>query len=281
MEIQIKKCNKCSILLNDENKVKNANQCKSCRNKYERDARAKKRLEKEANPVVIINKCSKCSVVMIRENKKSYTVCKTCQSNQQKDYRSRNKEKVIESRKKYYEKNKEKISEYYQEHYKINKDTYMENNRKWRQENRDEINKKANKRFQTNISARLKKNCRSRIWAAIKGHSLCSMKLIDCTIPFFKEWLKSNFKDGMTFQNYGSYWHVDHVIPCSKFDMKDETDITNCFRWTNLQPLEAKLNMSKHDNIIKEEVTEHYLKVKKFATLHNTIVDNFDYSKFI
>ena len=283
METQIKKCNKCSIILNEENKVKNTNECKSCRNQYDRESRLKKRLEKEANQetIVIEKKCSKCSIIITEKNKTSRAVCKTCQSIQKKDYKIRNKEKVAESAKKYYLENKKKHSEYYKEHYKKNKDTYMENNRLWRQENRDEINKKANERFQNDPIARLKKNCRTRINSVLKNHSLQSLELIDCTIPFFKDWLQSSFKDGMTFENYGSYWHVDHVIPCSKFDLTNENEIKDCFRWTNLQPLEATVNISKQDKIDKKEVTEHYLKVKEFATLHNVTIDNFDYSKFI
>ena len=84
----------------------------------------------------------------------------------------------------------------------------------------------------------------------------------------------------MSFENYGSYWHIDHVIPCSLFNLEEENEIRNCFKWTNLQPLEAHENMSKHDNINKKEVISHYKKVKEFATLHKITLNDFDFTKY-
>jgi len=44
-----------------------------------------------------------------------------------------------------------------------------------------------------------------------------------------KEWLESQFYDGMTWENYGSTddkdnWHIDHVSPCELFDLTIEED---------------------------------------------------------
>lgn len=69
----------------------------------------------------------------------------------------------------------------------------------------------------------------------------------------------------MNFENYGSYWHIDHVIPCSKFNFSNEEDIMFCCCWTNLQPLEAKLNLSKNDKIDKPMIELHYKKAQEFA----------------
>ena len=44
--------------------------------------------------------------------------------------------------------------------------------------------------------------------------------------------------------NYGE-WHVDHIIPCCKFDMKNPEDQKKCFHYTNLQPLWATENLRK------------------------------------
>lgn len=54
--------------------------------------------------------------------------------------------------------------------------------------------------------------------------------------------LQSKFKPGMTWDNYGCYWHVDHVKPLSKCRSFEEAwDIGN------LQPLEALENLKKHN----------------------------------
>jgi hypothetical protein len=123
--------------------------------------------------------------------------------------------------------------------------------------------------------------CRTRIYNVLKGK--CdnkTLKLIDCEPKFLLDWLQYNFKDTMDFKNHGSFWHIDHVIPCSLFDLSKEEDIENCFRWTNLQPLEGSKNTSKQNKLDKNEVIEHYKKVKTFATLHNIKLKDFDYKKY-
>ena len=274
-----KVCNDCNIILNDDNKVKDRNLCKSCKTiKYKEYVKTKLTEQYKQN---IDKKCSSCTIILNQENMvKNRPICKPCYNTKCKEYKSKNKDLISEKSKNYHEANKEKCAEYYKDHYKKYKDTYMENNRKWREENRDDINAKANLRFKNDPIARLKRNARTRIAYALKSSSYRSLKLIDCDILFLKKWLEFNFTENMSFENYGSYWHVDHVIPCALFNLEHEEEIRNCFRWTNLQPLEAHENMSKSDNINKKEVISHYKKVKEFATLHKITLNDFDYTKY-
>jgi hypothetical protein len=273
-------CSQCLIELNDTIRIKHRTICKNCRaikyNEY-----VKSKLTDQYNSPIIKINCNKCSIILNQENQvKNRPVCKSCYNSKCNEYKLNNKEKVSESHKEYYDKNKEAISEYYKNHYKENKDQYMENNRKWRDKNRELINKKANERFANNHSAKLKKVCRTRIYQAIKGKYKASLTLIDCNIDFLKEWLSYNFKEGMTMDNHGSYWHVDHVVPCSLFDLSDEDEVKHCFRWTNLKPLEASLNLSKQNKLDENEIKQHYKKAKQFATEHNIELIKFNYKKY-
>jgi 5-methylcytosine-specific restriction endonuclease McrA len=54
----------------------------------------------------------------------------------------------------------------------------------------------------------------------------------------------------MSWDNYGTYWHIDHIIPCSNFDFSDPIQQKECFNYTNLQPLEAKANIKKSNKMI-------------------------------
>ena len=53
----------------------------------------------------------------------------------------------------------------------------------------------------------------------------------------------------MTWENYGSGWQVDHIIPCSVFNLESEGHQKKCFHYSNLQPLWAKDNMSKGNKV--------------------------------
>ncbi len=63
-------------------------------------------------------------------------------------------------------------------------------------------------------------------------------KIIGCTPPEFKQHLEKQFKPGMTWGNHARLgWHIDHIIPCSRFDFTKEADQRRCFHYTNTQPL--------------------------------------------
>ena len=97
-----------------------------------------------------------------------------------------------------------------------------------------------------NPNTKLKHYLRTRLHDALKGKhkSKRTMELLDCTIDELWVHLESKFEPWMTRENYG-LWHVDHIKACSKFDLTDAAQQRECFHWSNLQPLEAVVNMRK------------------------------------
>ena len=75
------------------------------------------------------------------------------------------------------------------------------------------------------------------------------MKLLGCNIEDFKLHLASKFQDGMSFENYGK-WHIDHIRPCSSFDLTDIEQQKQCFHYTNTQPLTKLENRTKSNKIL-------------------------------
>ena len=66
--------------------------------------------------------------------------------------------------------------------------------------------------------------------------------------------MENKFQDGMNWENYGFYgWHIDHIIPCSSFDMIDPEQQKICFHYSNLQPLWAADNFRKSDKVFDNE----------------------------
>ena len=73
------------------------------------------------------------------------------------------------------------------------------------------------------------------------------------------------FDTDLTWDNQGTYWHVDHVIPCSKWNLTIEENKKRCFHWSNLSPLEARKNISKGNRINNDQIKEHNRRLKLFT----------------
>jgi hypothetical protein len=102
---------------------------------------------------------------------------------------------------------------------------------------------------------RIKEKSRKRLVHAIRGRgrgSSHTVALLSCTYLQFKLSFEKKFTEGMNWQNYGE-WHVDHIKPCSLFDLTDPNQMTECYHYSNLQPLWAKDNIKK-SNKYEEDI---------------------------
>jgi len=121
----------------------------------------------------------------------------------------------------------------------------------WRKNNRKLISKKTNIKYNSDINFKLKHVLRSRIQRAlILGcKKTSSSELLGCNIEEYKIYLQSLFVEGMSWENYGRKgWHIDHIKPCSKFDLTKEEEQKKCFHYSNTQPLWWKDNLIKHSS---------------------------------
>jgi hypothetical protein len=85
---------------------------------------------------------------------------------------------------------------------------------------------------------------RTRVFKAINRDTV--NRLLGCTPDELMNYLEDRFVGGMTWENYGlKGWHIDHIRPCSSFDLTKEDQQRECFHFTNLQPLWAKDNLRK------------------------------------
>ena len=159
-------------------------------------------------------------------------------------YYSKNKDKIKKRLKEWYLENKEKRKERYKENSRIN---YYKDKKK-KMARVMAYQKIKNK---TDINWILRKRLRGRLQKALKGiiKSKRTMELLGVPhLDFLKAWLQSQFKEGMTWENR-HLWHIDHIIPCSSFDLTKPEEQAKCFHYTNLQPLWASENLSKGNRI--------------------------------
>jgi hypothetical protein len=130
--------------------------------------------------------------------------------------------------------------------------------RKYRRTHKDKIKVRQvieYARLKANPHAHMVKTMRSRIATAMKRYAKgytktgSSMKYLGCTAIELCRYIEAMFRPRMTWHNYGKAWHLDHVIPCASFDLTQEHERHRAFHYTNLQPLWAKENIRKSDNV--------------------------------
>jgi hypothetical protein len=49
--------------------------------------------------------------------------------------------------------------------------------------------------------------------------------------------IAAQFQPGMSWDNRGIVWQIDHIKPCASFDLTDTAQQAACFHYTNLRPL--------------------------------------------
>lgn len=71
--------------------------------------------------------------------------------------------------------------------------------------------------------------------------------LVGYTLEELIAHLEKQFDIQMNWNNYGGYWHVDHIKPKSlfKYTSPDDSEFKKCWALENLQPLERIANLKK------------------------------------
>jgi len=178
-----------------------------------------------------MKKCTKCKEVKENDdfNKASrikdglQAWCRRCSNESKKLWKKANPEKVSEEKKRYFKAHPEKNCE-----------------------SKERIRSKPQGRLSINIANHIRYSLKcgknGHHWETLTGY----------TVEQLKKHIEKQFTDGMSWDNHGE-WHVDHIIPMSKFNFEkpEDDDFKKCWALKNLQPLWAIDNMKKHCKIDK------------------------------
>lgn len=183
----------------------------------------------------LVPKCKKCSRV---EGRESYSKHREQRLRDKSLYTEENKVVIkIRNRNQYLKNRKDRIN-YQKDYYKQNKDIL-----------RPKIAARTIKKYHLNIQYRIKSNLSVRMRKFFKRNGNRTIDFIGCSINDLKIYLESKFKKGMSWDNYGLFgWHIDHIRPCTSFDLSIKEEQHKCFHYTNLQPLWAKENIKKSNH---------------------------------
>lgn len=138
---------------------------------------------------------------------------------------------------------KETMSRYYQE----NKDALRAGKRRHYSLNKEAICAKTSERKKSDPCFKLKCAMRGRVYDVLTrgSKSAKTMELIGCSAQFLKGHLEKQFTPEMSWENYGTYWEVHHIIACAEFpDLTDPKQQRKCFHFSNLAPLDCSANRS-------------------------------------
>lgn len=248
------------------------NECKKCQNK--RTLRWKRDNVEKVKASAI--RYAKENPEKIRENGRKNSL----------NFYHNNKEKCKSRHEGWIEKNPNYYKEYNKKYIQDNSEKVNNKNEKWRNANPEkvkEIQRRSGKKYRENNLEKLRERgriyarnnkkktnahrrerrksdfkykitciLRARMWNALKGNtkSATTKELLGCSTGHLKLYLEKQFTKEMSWDNYGSYWQIDHMLPCASFDMSLEEEQRKCFHYTNLQPLTCQENREKRDKII-------------------------------
>jgi hypothetical protein len=106
--------------------------------------------------------------------------------------------------------------------------------------------------FHSVINRQIEARVKSRLTNALSSNSMAIYAkvetLIGCNLDQVRRHLERQFRNGMSWGNAGQ-WHIDHVVPCSNYDLSDIKQASTCFHYTNLQPMWSKDNSAKKDSL--------------------------------
>ncbi len=151
-------------------------------------------------------------------------VCKQCKKNQDKIYWS-NKYKDAEFRAKHEAKQvkyKDKKAEYQKQYDALN---------------REKKHKRHYNKYKNDIEYRIMSTARNRIYYALKARNenkqYKSSEYLGCNIKTYTQYLENQFDKNMNWENYGTYWEIDHIICLNQ---------GGSLHYTNTRPLEVSTN---------------------------------------
>ena len=191
--------------------------------------------------------------------------CKDCKNKKGKERYAKNLEHHKSICKAYYEIHKEEhnsrmISYINDPDHPERKEKHRAGVKRYMKENRDQFRD----REREYKKLRLKNDTKLRVSHNISTYMRTSLNnnkhgrhweyLVGYTLDDLIRHLESKFDENMSWENYGIYWHIDHIVGIANFNYTSYNDeeFKKCWSLENLQPLYAPENCSKGD-IISEE----------------------------
>jgi len=231
--METKCCSRCNEVKEYDEFIKKRNICKECSNKWAKIAREKRYSETLID--ITEQKCNVCKETKhISDLIKNRYLCKEC------------------------------YNQKYRDKYKNDEEYNLKIRLKDKNKNRQVANESQRKRYNSNPITKFMCIQRSRITIALNNKQLHSIEYLGCNSEEYFSWLKYNFNDNFKFENHGTMWHIDHVIPIHNFNLENSEEQLLAFNWRNTMPLSISENLKKGIKINLLQIEQHYKKLLEY-----------------
>lgn len=179
---------------------------------------------------------------------------------QNERHAARTPEQIEETKRKqreYYLAHKEEMNRQSREYRLANKEKLRLYQLEYQRKNRQQITEQQREYIEANPARKIIVSFGSRIRELCKRWSLESKggfsKYLEADGAVYAKHIESQFVDGMSWENRGVEWEVDHIVPSSllamfygREDLLGEKAINQL---CNIRPLKWEENLVKHDNV--------------------------------
>ncbi len=154
------------------------------------------------------------------------------------------------------------------EHMKARRKRWRQNSAWWKEYHRgyeaayrEQRKNRHHERQASDPQYRLRRLLRSCLKQAIKhdwqgGETIARL---GCSVAELRVYLERLWAPGMSWDNFGRLWEIDHIQSLSLFDLTDPQQVSTACHFTNLQPLWALDNRRKWNKPSSGKEVSHVL----------------------
>jgi len=120
----------------------------------------------------------------------------------------------------------------------------------WQKANRSKVNEARRDYFRErrhfDPQYRMRKNIQVTTSQALRRpDSLNEVKYVGCSNVELKQHIESQFSPEMSWNNYGTFWEIDHIKGLREFDLLDPVQVEAAAHFINIRPLKRLENRQR------------------------------------
>jgi len=87
-------------------------------------------------------------------------------------------------------------------------------------------------------------------------------------IESYRKWIELQFNNELSWENFGTHWQFEHIIPVSYFDFSNEEDLKLCWNFINLRVEKTGVNQTGNNRIDIQGAKSYFEELYKKTNYH-------------